>query len=250
MHYIISDCVPGIGNRLYNLIYSSIFSKKTNYDLKINWRKNSHLNCNFEDIISFDFNYSHSTDIEVSKTEKYLFESNLEDGTPIIKNKNSFYIDVYRGFASPGINIHDLYTEYKNICKLITPSNYIKNKLSVIENTKILGVHIRRTDQKMSIRNSPSYLFYEKIKEYCHKYDRIYVSSDDVNEKNIIKQKFGSKVIDHNCSSYKRDSIGSIDAIIDLFNLSNCDYILGSYGSSFSDIASNLKNKYLEVLKK
>jgi len=62
-------------------------------------------------------------------------------------------------------------------------------------NKKVLGVHMRGTDHpyRVSIKKS-----IEQIKKYADAYDLIYVSTDEFERYNQVKQTFGDKAITYN----------------------------------------------------
>ena len=67
------------------------------------------------------------------------------------------------------------------------------------------------------------------------------MSTDDKNTEAEFIQLFGDRIILHNKKDISRNSKeGMIDAAIDLYNLSICEKIYGSYRSSFSDMAAEI----------
>ena len=108
-----------------------------------------------------------------------------------------------------------------------------------------VGVHIRRTDNVKAIELSPNSLFIEKMNEEKAKDENVkfFVATDDKSVFDEIKQIFGDAVLEHKKQTYSRDNPQAIkDALIDLYALSECDKLIGSYWSSFTDIAWELRN--------
>ena len=104
-----------------------------------------------------------------------------------------------------------------------------------------IGIHIRRTDNKQSIQFSPTSLFLEKIKEELalNPKQKFFLATDDKEEENLIKKKYPQNILTYTKRSLDRNTPEAIeDAVIDLYILSNCKYILGCYYSSFSSIAA------------
>lgn len=115
----------------------------------------------------------------------------------------------------------------------------------------MIGVHIRRTDNKRSIKYSPTSLFVENIKRILEENpkQKFYLSTDDKNEEMYLKNLFRDSILTYEKRSLDRGREDAIeDAVIDLYNLSCCKKILGSYYSSFSDIAAAWKGVEKEVL--
>lgn len=104
-----------------------------------------------------------------------------------------------------------------------------------------IGLHIRRTDNLKAIQYSPTSLFFEKVKEELdtNPQVRFYLATDDPQEERAFVEKFGNCILIHRKHSLNRNNPVAIkDALVDLYNLSHCSKIFGSYWSSFSDTAA------------
>lgn len=135
---------------------------------------------------------------------------------------------------------------------MFKPSTDVINLLDKRIDQNTIGVHIRRTDCANSIKFSPTALFIDKINEEIQKNPNanFYLATDDHNEEMIIKKTFGEKIITYQKRSLDRNNPnGIIDAMVDLINLSHCQYILGSYYSSFSEIAAYIGKIEKKILK-
>lgn len=127
-----------------------------------------------------------------------------------------------------------------------------KETASFDENT--IGVHIRRQDNEISIMNSPLELFedrmHSEIKE-CP-VTKFYIASDDYHVKNKFEDSplWKDKIM-FTKGSLSRDSReGILQAVVELYTLAKTKKIIGSYWSSFSEIAAELGKIPLEVIKK
>ena len=113
------------------------------------------------------------------------------------------------------------------------------NNVSCDENT--VGLHIRRTDNANAIKYSPTELFFTKIEEEIHSHPeaKFYLATDDPQEEKRFIEKYGQRIVIYQKHSLDRNNPVAIkDALIDLYNLSHCRKIYGSYWSSFSDTAA------------
>lgn len=105
-----------------------------------------------------------------------------------------------------------------------------------------IGVHIRRTDNMESIEQSPFDAFIKMLeKEIEHDSQvRFYLATDDNHTKQKIVDAFPGRTIT-TTNNLNRDNIeGMKFAVTELFALSKTSKIIGSYYSSYSDIASKL----------
>lgn len=111
-----------------------------------------------------------------------------------------------------------------------------------------IGMHIRRTDHKQAMACSPLALFYDRI-EYEVKANplvKIFLCSDDPAVKADIKQRYPRNVVIRENVLGRFDRGGVADGIVDLWLLSKCKRIYGTYPSSFSLVASKIGNIELE----
>jgi hypothetical protein len=113
-----------------------------------------------------------------------------------------------------------------------------------------IGVHIRRTDNELSIKNSPLSLFCDAMNreiELCED-TTFYVATDDKDTKSELKRMFGDRIlsIDTDCN---RNSLQGIkDAVKEMWLLSRTSKIYGSFYSSYSEVASQLGGIPLNIL--
>lgn len=162
---------------------------------------------------------------------KYLFV--------IVESYSAFFQNEQDIFLS------DLFT--LNDDMLLRINNEVKNF-----DNNIVGVHIRRTDNKDSIEHSPLELFVKRMQEEIHLNSnvRFYVASDDSNVKQYILDIYGAERILLPKGIIGRDSVeGLKQAVIEMYALSKTKYIMGSYYSSFSEISSLLGGINLKIIK-
>lgn len=203
-------------------------------------------------------------------TVKYLYElSYVWDGT---------FIKEILFFISKKLNLQKNNKKSNNVRKLMNhkkviittcqpivsdynlsifhPSTTVDLKLQetkkmFFENNTILGCHIRRTDNIQSINNSPDDLFISKVRKYIQENESalVYLATDD----NSIKEKFkktfgGGKVFTLDIPLNRNTVEGMIYATVELFLLSICSRIYGSFYSSFSYEASKINGIPLEII--
>lgn len=106
-----------------------------------------------------------------------------------------------------------------------------------------VGVHIRRTDNKPAIGKSSTDAFVSCMQEELNAYPdtTFYIATDDLSEEENLRAQFGDHIISNVGRDLSRDSISGIkDALVDLMCLSKNDKIIGSFFSSFTDIAADM----------
>lgn len=108
-----------------------------------------------------------------------------------------------------------------------------------------IGLHIRRTDNKSSVENSPDYLFEKAI---CAEIDRdgsavFFLATDDLGTQLRFTDLFGPDRILVHPKRFGRDSVAAIqDALADWMILCKCRKLYCSYFSSFSETAASVAN--------
>ena len=105
----------------------------------------------------------------------------------------------------------------------------------------MVSVHIRRTDQVTSIAHSKTENFIALMeKEIAENPDvKFFLATDDKEEEALLRKTFPGRIVSNENRTLRRDSLeGMYDALLDLYCLSACKKIIGSYCSSFTDTAA------------
>ena len=106
-----------------------------------------------------------------------------------------------------------------------------------------VGVHIRRTDNLPAIGKSSTEAFISSMDQELetHPDTVFYLATDDREEEAALREAFGDLILSNKDRDLSRDSISGIqDAMIDLYSLASTQKIIGSYFSSFTDIAADM----------
>ncbi len=138
----------------------------------------------------------------------------------------------------------------------IMPNKNIRHEIRTIarkQGKACIGIHIRRTDNKKAIENSPIELFIGTMEKEIIKNPEVkfFLATDDMYIKEFIIKRFEEKIITNNTSTIRRDTKdGMMAAVTDLFALACTRKIYGSYWSSFTDMAAILGHTRLEIVKR
>lgn len=134
--------------------------------------------------------------------------------------------------------ISSLQTDIENNCALFTPHT--------------IGIHIRRTDNITSIKESPTELFIEQIEKELEQCDstNFYLASDSEEDKRVLRQRFGNRIITSPKAADRTSVRGMQDAMIEMFTLARTTKIIGSAQSSYSETAAQLSGIECLILKK
>lgn len=114
-----------------------------------------------------------------------------------------------------------------------------------------MGVHIRRTDNALSIAQSPTRLFIERMKKEIEQNSdtTFYLASDSEEDKRSIVNRFGNRVFTSVHKADRNSLEGMQEALIELYLLSRTRHVLGSVHSSFSETAAQIGKISYELLR-
>lgn len=137
------------------------------------------------------------------------------------------------------------YTE--NMYKLFVPIGEAAEIIEKFRGTVVdcIGVHVRRTDNTHALRESTleKFITLMNLEVEANAETRFFLATDDSEVSTVLQGVFGDRVQEYKKRAYSRnDPSAIIDAVVDLFLLSNCRKLIGSYWSSFTDTAAELNN--------
>lgn len=99
-----------------------------------------------------------------------------------------------------------------------------------------VGVHIRRTDNRKSIQESPTKAFFKAMDSTDTMF---FVATDDLVERSALVHRYPGRLLPRATLQLDRDTLAGVQgALQDFLSLAACRQILGSVGSSFSEMAA------------
>ncbi|MCC7380161.1 MAG: hypothetical protein IT255_12450 [Chitinophagaceae bacterium] len=115
---------------------------------------------------------------------------------------------------------------------------------------RIIGIHIRRTDNVKAIQNNSVADFRTRIdKELSENATaKFYLATDDSEVKQDLLKLYEGHIIINDAVLNRSSLEGLVNAVIDLWCLSRTKYIIGSFYSSYSEIAAEIGGIKLEIL--
>lgn len=265
----------GLANRMRSIASGVSLARKYNSRLRIIWIKDAGLNCAFSEL----FHKWHLPDIRLKEAsltdrilydrprprnmripqyfQRLLFDDRLYDEHKerfidrafdydrwLTENRKVYIATCYPFFDAPDTIYKELFVPTDEIEQLITPYTSQFTAHTV-------GIHIRRTDNVESIRQSPIGLFIEAMEQEVQAFpDTVFfVASDSEEEKSVLKRRFGKRIIT-SAQKAERNSIeGMKEAVADFYTLSRTHRIFGSQYSSFSEVAAKINNVPFSTLK-
>lgn len=251
--------IAGLGNRLRVLAAGVILAKAVDSPLEIVWTRTPDLNCRFSEL--FD------TPTEFSVRERSWTMSRLYRHTVLRLRHDGWFHDgsvheidsVPKALARfarirrPYIATCSRFLPAKAGSTLVTPSAVVRRTVGSMAQrltAHTVGVHIRRSDNEHSKRHSPTDDFIAAMRRVIEgdAAASFFVSSDDATEIERLSHAFPERVLTLTPDRDRGRPAAAIDALTDLECLSRCRLVLGSYYSSFSEVASERGDIPLQIV--
>ncbi len=256
--------IGGLCNRMRALDSALSLGRRIGARVELLWYRDSSLNCDFKALFNQPEGLSRVIVVDLTSTwgrwcRKILIFARshggrrLYDQDFIAKARQAdvpldqtfvgqkVFIETSSSFSEP-LNYVG-FTPVKEIAALIASTS--------VQLDNAVGIHIRRSDNTLSIEHSPTEKFEEIMRDmlasgYC---ERFFLSTDSAEVERCMVDKFNDKLVVHPKQTYDRSVDDSIkDAVVDLYCLAACKKIVGSYWSSFSETAACIGNKELVVV--
>lgn len=261
----------GLGNRLRAIVSAVQLSETTGTALRIVWFKDWGMGAEWREIFkpmkhyalreaslldSLVYDRPRKRNFFVPKLfQNLLFEQRIDeyDVTPLkrknfdfcawAKGRNS-YMSCYQDFGAVD---NSLYSD------LFSPTDEIEQRIA--RNLEQLGdapigIHVRRTDNRVAIERSPISLFFDAMDSIVrdNPAQRFYLATDDEETKNEMLKRYGDALLMSSSKAERGTTEGIKDAVVEMFTLARCREIYGTADSSFSVIASRIGDIPLTIL--
>lgn len=257
--------IGGLANRFYAITSAIAFCQDYNLKLKVIWFKDKGMGADFHSLfeLSEDVNKSNIEIID-AKWYHYIYDRPRKKNLwlPSLWQQAIFdqillEKDAYNKEITCSQKLQDKNNSYlvafypictkEGMLHLLSPKLYIREKIEYYKSLfgeNIIGIHIRRTDNVLSINRSPLDLYIKVMNDSIKNESNIkfYVASDSKEEKEKLKTIFRDKVYSLDCISNRNSKEGIVDAIIELYLLSSTKKIYGSFASTYSTLAADLSN--------
>jgi hypothetical protein len=225
-------CSSGLSNRIRTILGFLHVCKMNNKKLNVIWLQDNTCNGNFLDYFEHINNVNFFD--KIVEPIDFIGQSTIEN---ILKHYN--------------LNI-EAYKLYSNIKLNNNIENKVQNFVSLNNIHNLVGVHVRRTDYtgnfigKIINGSNDDNEFFDFINKYSKGFE-FFIATDNKETQNIYKNKYGKKALFYstikNSKNLRKTSLEN--AIIDIFILSYCKKIKGTYNSSFTEFARLLKKNRL-----
>ena len=263
--------IGGLGNRLRVLHSALSLHSGNDKPFRFIWPRDGHMNCSYHDLFKNHQGFILKdasgvglkgliNKIKIIPGFKQIGLSNYSiiynDKKIIELKKNGYDFNRLFEMTSVLIKTHQwFYTAEHGRFMMPEPAVEIRERVKKITDTypeNIIGIHIRMGDNRMAQKLSTLDLFLLHIEnEIRLNYPvHFFLSTDSSKTEEILLDKFPDYITVQTNKSLDRSTEKSAkDAFVDMLCLSKTKKIIGSYHSSFSDIAailSGLEKKIVE----
>lgn len=268
--YIYITLHNGLGNRLLPLVSAIRFSRMTNRVVRCYWTSNPGRSyfeyegdCTFLDLFQpvdkleffsetkfmehINGNAFNFYDFYFANKPNYLVDINSKDDIFIYNSFCSMYTkedgshDMRTlGTQEPCQSFTSFISSYKQFFKELKPIEELQNTINCIQSSftdKMIGIHIRRSDGGFAYKNwkESDPLLVDKVNMWISQGYTIFLACDDPRYETL----FGGKniIINKQSGKYNNDKINTMNAVVDMYLLSYCPTIIGTYDSTFSMVS-------------
>jgi len=241
----------GLCNRMRVINSAWELAKRRNEKLIVLWYLCPELNCSFESIFQ-PVEEIQIINITSLKDPKKLFYQ--------LTAKQRFGNDDIVNNKSDGVLHDDFYQSLKDRVYIFTwehfypsqdyhfyvPTPALQERIDAFTSRfgkHCVGVHIRRTDNAVSMGKSTTEQFIALMQKELESDPEtiFFLATDDKKEEALLRETFPGKILSNQTRSLDRNSEDGIhDALLDLYCLAATDKLIGSYWSSFTDIAADM----------
>lgn len=274
MGNVVVTPIYGLCNRLQAVVSAKAIAKLLNYNFAIDgWAETDKLmgfNSIYQLINGYQFNTNDIKDyhfIEPIVVSTNPTSCDISANFQELRKHENIHIKSFlpvRLYETDSAKYATLYLESIKEMALLPE---IANRINPVP-LNTIGLHIRRADNQPAINNSPLELFIDIINKNLN--TPIFLTTDDVDIENSLRSQYSNiftnpkqgyhngKVLIRTDRTYGVDDqldkttklLALHEAIIDLYTLSQCKTIYGSFWSSFSIFASHINNSNLIIVKK
>lgn len=249
---LIIQPIGGLCNRMRAINSARMLAKERGDKLTVIWNVNHELGCPFEEIFQPN-DTLRVINIHSKWNVRKLFHQLTAQFIPndeIKAHKGDGLLDeAFR--KSLRAKVYIATEEHFYPCHeydLFVPSDDVQAKIDAkkaLLGPHCVGVHIRRTDNLPAMAKSSSEAFIRSMEAELSRVPdtQFYLATDDMREEEALRERFPGRIISNEGRDLSRDSISGIkDAMVDLYCLASTSKIIGSFFSSFTDIAADMRS--------
>ena len=253
--------IGGLGNRMRVLDSGIALSRSTGSELHVVWTIRNQMPCRFEDLFEIPAAFTSLNQVRDPRLLRWLRlrRARAAQARFIDIPEANRMVLAGESFAplvkAPGVMIRTYDRFFPNARPYtdLVPAAPIRQVLGLYQALlpRMVGVHIRRQDNRQSIAISPTEQFLRRMRAEVElePATEFFLATDDLSEEALLRREFGARIHTHPKKSVRRgDKRSARDAVVDLYCLAGCRKLLGSFYSTFTDTAAAIRGIPLEIV--
>lgn len=261
-------CVPigGLCNRMRAVASAAWMAERLGAGVTVYWAVNQDCGAAFNDLFQpveipiikvlepkpwqLHLAFSRKKNVFIpSLLRRFFFTSQLVGTAECIDEQLPAGLLGDRPFMISGYSL----SAHRNMVTLFKPSADLQvriNALTASFSETTIGIHVRRGDNRQSIEHNSSddYIQFMERQLVESPTTTFYIASDSPALKQELAARFPGSVIQNDAVLERHSVEGMKDAVVDLWCLAATNRIVGSYFSSYSDIAAEMGGIPLTIL--
>lgn len=257
---ILVEPLGGLCNRMRTLDAAFALAQQLQRELHVAWPLRSNLNCRFDALFELPSAITHMNQFRDPKwlrswrlrRYKKSFERFFDEAEMSELARQRFAFESIATYRSVAIRTFERFHPTRSRFAEFIPIAPIQKQIAscVGSGSEMVGVHIRRTDNKRSIESSPTAKFIACMRDELNANSdtRFFLATDSPAEEMQLHKEFPGRIVTHpKISLARNDPKAIVDAVIDLYCLARCRKLIGSFYSSFTDTAAELYGTQLLI---
>lgn len=224
MPHIFLQVCAGLANRLRATVSGIRAAEELGCDITISWTKEAVFGATWTDLFESDLApWIRFTDEPIKGAKICLTAEDFAK----VKDQEEILIKSYGCFQP-------MDAKWRNWLRRFRPLPKLMGAFS----PRAVGVHIRRTDNATSCLSSPTPAFHAAMNSFPPT-THFFLATDDPVERKALMESYPGRIIVYPTTCYHRDLKEGIEqGFREFLALASCSEILGSVGSSFSEMAA------------
>ncbi len=248
MNYLHIQTRHGLANRLRALVSGMWMAERTGVALVLGWSRGHGLGCRFEDLFVNAIDQDTSK-LEGRETIRYRNPRHIDPSA--YDNHEVLTLDTCQPFShDPAVIVYsnEFWTAVRPYLSSLVPVEQVRRRVDAVAgrfDDSVLGVHFRWDGEHFKY-TTPD-MFFPEIDSVLQRDSgmRIYLATDSITSIERFRERYGDTVMtvdgDAPPLSRGRDDIeGARTALADLILLSRTQKMLGTFFSSFTELAGVL----------
>ncbi len=255
----------GLCNRLRAISSAVFIAEKIDCPLTVYWRNDEECAGDFRDLfepinieipvnvieykglkyrVARKNNFYYPRILRLFSVDKEIPNFNCKtdgDIMPLIPSEGIVFIQTCHSLAQ--------HYDFQKLFKPVPAITDIINSVTEQYSNNTIGLHIRRTDNKQAIAHNGISSFEKSmdVEIKANPDTKFYLATDDMDVKKYLKDKYRESIISYDMPLNRNTMEGMKGAVVDLWCLSKTKKIIGSYFSSYSEVASYIGHIDLEI---